>query len=740
MRKIQRGISIGAATLLGAALCSPIPATTAFAAAGNVTINIVGITDFHGHIEENWDPANNTYEGGAVGLACAVKQARSADPNTLFVSAGDNVGGSAFISSILQDNPTMDVLNAIGLDVTAAGNHEFDKGVTDITDRIAPKLNAPILAANITGNEKLSAEGAGNGTWVKEVNGVKVGFVGVVTDELNTLVGPNELGGVSIQNPTDTANQRAAALKTSGQADIVIALAHEDAEVNARAFSSAVDAIYGGHTHVPYSGVTTSKDGTPIAVVQADHYGSLLGNIQLQLSKTDGKYRVTTSTATTTPLHIDGCTDAYDVAAIVQDAKAASDEAGAKELGTVSTDFLTGRKSSDAQDVSRGNNRGTESTASNMLADSFKWWVESKFPGLAEHYIGVMNPGGVRASLHAGTVTFKDAYNVQPFGNDVGYGVYTVAQLKKALEQQFKGAAASHPMLLLGVSGNVTVFMDETKQKALLTGETDDPTGVVAAIYIDGKAVADSDKLVIASNSFLLSGGDGFSAFLAAPITKTGYIDNDATSDYISSHPGLAADYSKRQLSSNISVDEATRSVTADIYGLLFTFAAEQRAPGAANKVEAYTTTADGKEITLASTSIDGTVPEKGFPETGHAALHATLPAGAATTPCEITGQTQHCGKVYFRVLHNDGSSRILQLNATIPLGAGGTGSGTVLTPPPSSGTTVVSPKQSGKAEQLATTGTAAAASTLGTVSGILLAIAGVAVLITRRLRQELKS
>ena len=147
----------------------------AAATPSSTTITILGITDFHGHLlkdtESLKDGTTKELTGGATGLACAVKTAREANENTLFVSAGDNVGGSAYISSILKDEPTIDALNAIGLDVTATGNHEFDRGITDLAGRILPALNAPVLAANVTGNAALSTEGEGNGTFVKEVDG-----------------------------------------------------------------------------------------------------------------------------------------------------------------------------------------------------------------------------------------------------------------------------------------------------------------------------------------------------------------------------------------------------------------------------------------------------------------------------------------------------------------------------------------------------------------------------------------
>lgn len=195
----------------GRPVSSPSPAASASPApdaqAGGTRVRLVGITDFHGHIArvegKDEDGRVAVSEPGAVALACEVAKVRSQDPSTLFVSAGDNVGGSAYVSSILRDEPTMTVLNQIGLVASAAGNHEFDQGVSDLAGRVIAKLDAPVLSANVTGNAALTAEGDGDGVVVKDVDGVKVGFVGVTTDELPTLTSAAGLKGLTIANATE---------------------------------------------------------------------------------------------------------------------------------------------------------------------------------------------------------------------------------------------------------------------------------------------------------------------------------------------------------------------------------------------------------------------------------------------------------------------------------------------------------------------------------------------------------
>jgi 5'-nucleotidase len=108
-----------------------------------VDINVVTVNDFHGRIEQA------SPSGGAAVLAGAVKQIRAANPNTVFAAAGDMIGASTFTSFIQQDNPTIDALNAAGLDVSSVGNHEFDQGFADLTDRVIPRALWEYLGANV---------------------------------------------------------------------------------------------------------------------------------------------------------------------------------------------------------------------------------------------------------------------------------------------------------------------------------------------------------------------------------------------------------------------------------------------------------------------------------------------------------------------------------------------------------------------------------------------------------------
>ena len=627
------------------------PATPAAApAAGATTIDLLGITDLHGHISRTTQTDSGTgqtsvEDPGAVTLACEVSAARAANPNTLFVSAGDSVGGSAYVSSILQDRPTMEALNAMSLDVSALGNHELDQGLTDLETRILPASNFPILAANVSGSTPLSAEGGGKGAFIKEVGGVRVGFVGVVTDELPTLVSPSALSTLTLSPAVAAANARAAELKdgdpANGEADVVVVLSHEDAASTATSFSKNVDAVFSGHTHVPFAKTVTGAEGNQIAVVQADHYGWALGRIRLSYDPASRKTSVVS--ADNKDLRGSSCTtDAYGVAGIVSQAEKDSATEGGKPLAKIGSDFLRGSDGSGP-----GANRGTESTASNLIAESFRSWLATDIqPTGSTRYVGIMNPGGVRADLlyaasgaeGDGVLTSGEAYTVQPFGNEMAYTTLTGAEFKALLSQQWQ-PGSSRPVLTLGLSRNVDVLTEATTDPAY--GGEAGAAPAIREILVDGKPLADGDSVVVASNSFLLTGGDGYTVLKDKPVTNTGVLDRDVTSAYLASFGDkpVTADYSKRQtamtvgpvyISSGGARSTDTVSVTLD--SLAYTNPTEQAAGARRVRVSA-----GDKEIL--TKDLDLTVNPTG-PTTGRVDFNLTFPTDAPTRACRTVQAT----------------------------------------------------------------------------------------------------
>lgn len=621
-----------------------------------VTIDLLGITDLHGHISRTTQTDKATgqvtvADPGAVTLACEVSAARASNPHTLFVSAGDSVGGSAYVSSALEDRPTIDVLNAMKLDVSALGNHELDKGLPDLEGRILGATDAPILAANVTGSAPLSAEGAGNGVFIKETGGVRVAFVGAVTDELPTLVPPSALASLTLSPAVQTANTKASELKdgdaANGEADVVVVLSHEDASLTAGSFNKNVDAVFAGHSHVPFAQTVTGAEGNQIAVVQADHYGWALGRISL--SYDPATKRTSVVTAENKDLKTSGCTtDAYGVAGIVSKAETDSSTQGAKPLARIGSDFLRG---SDGNGP--GGHRGTESTASNVIAESFRHWLATSIqPADSTYYVGLMNAGGVRADyLYAssdakegdGVLTSGEAYTVQPFGNEMAYTTLTGAELKDLLAQQWQ-PGASRSVLTLGLSSNVGVVLDASAEAELAAIQADLAASgadastraedikaarakVVREIVVDGHPLSDTDTVVVASNSFVMEGGDGYDALADHEEVNTGILDRDVTSTYLASFGDqpISAGYDKRQVGMTLT-GKSRDTATVSLDGLAYTNPAEQQAGAQRVRVMNGTTEIASHDIDLA---VDATGPT-----TGKATFDVTVPADASTGTC----------------------------------------------------------------------------------------------------------
>jgi hypothetical protein len=242
LRRRLTAIGLGSSLVVAGLLSPAGPAGAATGdppAAGVTSIQVLATNDFHGRIKANG------VEAGAAVLAGAVEQLRAENPNTVFAAAGDLIGASTFESFIAHDKPTIDALNAAGLQVSAVGNHEFDQGYSDLVNRVMAPYDATTnpyggatwkyLGANVrdtaTGNPALPE------TWTIDLSGIKVGFVGVVTHHLPELVSPTGIAGLTIEPEVTAANRSAAALKAAG-ADIVVMLVHEGAATTA--YSSAV--------------------------------------------------------------------------------------------------------------------------------------------------------------------------------------------------------------------------------------------------------------------------------------------------------------------------------------------------------------------------------------------------------------------------------------------------------------------------------------------------------------------
>ena len=393
--------------------------------------------------------------------------------------------------------------------------------------------------------------------WVKELDGVRVGFVGAVTEDLDSLVSPEGIADLEVRSIVDSVNAVADDLRdgdsSNGEADVVILLVHEGAssvELSSITPDSPlgeivygvdedVDAIVSAHTHLAYNHVI---DGRP--VVSAGQYGENLGLMNLQVDpKTKDLISITNEikplTAAGQPLY----PAVPEVADIVAKAKAEADVLGAVKVGDITADFNRARQTNGSE------NRGGESTIGNFVADVQKWSTGAD--------IALMNPGGIRANLTYassnasdpnGNVTYREAATVQPFANTLVTLTLTGVQLKGVLEEQWQPAGSARPFLKLGVSEGLVYTYDPAAAQG----------SRVTSITLNGTAIDPAANYTVAANSFLAAGGDNFFTFKEGTGKRdTGKIDLQSMVDWFDANKTATPDLAQRAVGVSVSAPDA---------------------------------------------------------------------------------------------------------------------------------------------------------------------------------------
>ncbi len=532
------------------------------AQSGPVELNILGINDFHGRINAN-----------TVKFAGTIEQlTQGKEDNTLLVGAGDLIGASEFASAVQQDQPTIDVLNALGLDASAVGNHEFDQGFADLRDRVigtpgARNAQWDYLGANVYARGTTDPVLPEYASYT--IDGVDVAVVGAVTEETKSLVSPAGIADLTFGNPVTAVNRVAGELSdgdpANGEADVIIASFHAGATQGTGSSYAAevakagefaqmanlddsVDVIFNGHTHQVYAwdAPVPGRAGTSRPIVQTGEYASNVGQVTLTVDPASGEvsaYSARNVARTTVPDA--DLVNAYPrvarVRTIVDAALARASEVGNQPVGSVTAD-ITRAYNGTTED------RGAESTLGDLVANSLRDGLPSDI-GSAD--LGIVNPGGLRADLRyaagdttanpantAGVVTYAEANAVLPFVNNVSLVSLTGTQLRSVLEEQWQPTGASRPFLALGLSDNVQVTQDATR-----------PAGSrITSVIVNGTPLEATRTYTVSTFSFLAAGGDNFASFTRGATRDTGLVDRDLWIGYLRGHAGLAPDFARQQV------------------------------------------------------------------------------------------------------------------------------------------------------------------------------------------------
>jgi 5'-nucleotidase len=532
-------------------LCAALATACLFTACASkapapVEINLVGLNDFHGHLDATkfeYTAAGESAPkfhpaGGIDNIAAALQAWRKEDRDLLFVGAGDLVGASPAMSSMWADEPSIEALTMAGLVASSVGNHEFDKGKAELLRqqhggcvsvqadkacKFGPGFKGAgytYLAANVldkaTGKPFLPAYK------IAEVKGVKVGLIGAVLRDTASVVLASGIVGLSFVDEADAINQVMPELRAKG-AKVFVLLIHEGGQTSEpfdkpdcselqgpivgiiKRLDPAIRLIVSGHTH---KGFQCKVDGR--TVTQGDMGGHVLSRISMQVEPASGA--VLDIKVRNVPVRPGQYPPDEKVAAFLTRARALSKEALARPLARVA-----------ARSIGRKANPAGETALGDLIADAVLAATRSQGA-----QIGFMNGGGMRQDLDVGdnlTATFGQVQIVLPFGNTLVVMDMTGAQIRTLLEQQWIRPGAVHPSVLQ-VSHGFSYRWDP----ALPPGRRVVP----GSLALHGAALDETATYRVAANNFLAEGGDNFPVFKAAANKlDTQVRDFDAVVDYL---------------------------------------------------------------------------------------------------------------------------------------------------------------------------------------------------------------
>ncbi len=564
--------ALAVAGLTCAVVAAAAPASTAAGPSGaapkaraakTVDVQLLALNDFHGNLEPPAGSGGRTQTGvdaggnpvtvdtgGAefLGTQLAQLAAQQKKRNTITVAAGDLIGASPLLSAAFHDEPAIESLGLAGLDYASVGNHEFDEGADELL-RIQDGGCHPVdgcadgtpyegadfqyLSANAFVTE--TGEPLLPPTAVHRVQGAEVGFIGMTLEGTADIVSEEGVAGLDFGDEVEVANRYAAQLQRRGVETIVVLLHQGGSQTGPDAFdvdacngltgpivdiadgmSDAIDVVVSGHTHQAYN---CELDGK--LVTSASSFGRLVTDIDLSIDERTGD--VLSARADNVLVTRDVPADPAQTALIARYREALGPIA-TKVVGSTAGPLLR------AQETLFPGAAG-ESSMGSVIADAQFAATDDEAGAVA----AFMNPGGVRADLDAGDVTYEEAFTVQPFGNNLVTLDLTGAQLQCVLEQQFQVGRTLQP------SSTVAYRVDPAGTSAAAGADPCTGTRVPDdSVTLGGQPVLAGSTYRVTVNSFLAGGGDGFTALTAGTGPVTGALDLDALTAYLGANSPVA--------------------------------------------------------------------------------------------------------------------------------------------------------------------------------------------------------
>lgn len=515
---------------------------------------IVHSNDVHGAI------------AGYANMAALAAEYESQGAKVIVADAGDFSQGKVEVSSNKGLN-AVKMMNAAGYDIATLGNHEFDYGYAQLKENLKEATFSTICCNILDENGKPAFEGSK----VFDIDGLKVGFIGVNTPESQTKANPALIKGLTWLAGDDmvkAVQAEADKLKADGT-DVIVVLSHLGVDSESKPNRSTdlwaglkgVDFIIDGHSH------TVMEKGDNNEPIQST--GTAFENVGV--------------------IVIDNATKKIEKNMLVKVTEdSAKDEAVAKaaqditdainaEYGTVfakSEVELNGDRSYNTKTDLYGNRDG-ETNLGDLITDSMVWSVK-KTGGVTvdeKNIVAVTNGGGIRAAIKAGDVTKKDVNTVLPFGNTIAVVYVTGAELLEALEASTYCSPTSAIGGFPQVSGiNYTV----DASKAYDANDTTYPGSTyygpktinrVTIDSINGQAFDAKATYAVITNNFLAAGGDTYYAFASASAQfDTGIPLDEALMDYITTELKGTIGEQYKAPQGRVSYTEPFTDVTAGVY------------------------------------------------------------------------------------------------------------------------------------------------------------------------------
>jgi 5'-nucleotidase len=547
---------VAALAALAVAACTaqgvpPRPAVTGPVAP--IEVQILAFNDFHGNIEpppavEVVSPSggkDKIVTGGAAHLAAALAGLRAGHPNTITVSAGDTIGASPLISASYLDEPTIDAMNILHLEIGSVGNHEFDRGADELkrmqwggcakyTRRTPCAVEQfggakfRYLAANVVqADGKTIFPATAIKRFLTPGGPITIGFIGETLKGTATLVTPSGVRGLTFKDEVETANALVPALRAQG-ADAIVLLIHQGGKTSqftvgngcdgltgeiqpiVQRLDPAISTVISAHTHWAYiCRGTPAAAGAGRLLTSAGKYGYFVTNLRLEFDP--ATHRLIGQDASNIVVGNGEHGEDVQEKALVDHYAAAITPIASRAVGRLTA------PATNAQDDG-------ESPAADLVADSML--AATRAPERGGAQLALVNASGIRVSLPAGAIDYADAFSMMPFGNNLVVMTLTGAQLKAVLEQQYGGAlppAGQRPHTLASSAG-FTYAVDLRRA----AGDR------VVEMRLNGRPIASQARYRAVVNNYLASGGDGLSKFTAGTdISDKDIIDLDALVDWI---------------------------------------------------------------------------------------------------------------------------------------------------------------------------------------------------------------